>query len=591
MDTPTSSPRTIETILDLKTGEQIEVEELLSDSGSEADIFQLRSQIEMQIQTGTVEKVCAFCKQPVAMRGRKRIDNSSHFFFVHPYNSGDCIRKSNSRLTAEQVRAIKYNGVKESDLHIKLKNLIGHYLELQLGTEQVAIDQVYRDAAISPDWRKPDVLAKHGNLQIAFELQLSTTFLSVIVSRTLFYRQHSIFLVWVFHKFSIDTDYQKFTQKDIFYNNQHNVFVFDQEALDRCGQEGKLLLKCLYQEFYIQGDLLTDKWFTTFVSIEDLTYDKDTGACYYKDSEKQRTELKAVLEKRKREEAAARQTTETERRRNEIAQRIQQKRIEDVQFCVDYLREYYRDHRDVNKAINPFETLDTEGRRMLNEQLQFTGEKKQFIADLFINLEKREFVRFICENDAIELDLNSVSWRHNTLLQYIIELESGYEFELYLGFIFKKGYRIEEADEKYIQKMYDKNWVNFSEGERERITRWATVNLFIRTKSKRFLPLLSRQMNFFLSIASLKQDMVMGFKFPSLKNVVHNMLEHRPQYSELFMRAIKTYNQWDRQVAEDRSGKFRKKVADLQGNPREQDREINPLVYELFPELDVFDIF
>src|SRR5690606_35647522 len=75
------------------------------------------------------------------------------------------------------------------------------------------------------------------------------------------------------------------------YNNQHNVFVFDEDARDRSRSEKKLILKCMYQEFSIHGLDIMPIWRVCFISIEDLTYNADTGACYYIDAEVDRQKL------------------------------------------------------------------------------------------------------------------------------------------------------------------------------------------------------------------------------------------------------------------------------------------------------------
>jgi hypothetical protein len=54
-----SNLRTIETILNLTNGEQIEVADLFKDQHArEAEIFQLRTKIEKDLQSNTVELVC-----------------------------------------------------------------------------------------------------------------------------------------------------------------------------------------------------------------------------------------------------------------------------------------------------------------------------------------------------------------------------------------------------------------------------------------------------------------------------------------------------------------------------------------------------
>jgi len=64
--------RTIQEVLSLESGEHFDAEELFKDpKDREAEIFQLRTKIEEQLQKVKVEYVCLYCKQPVAIRGRK----------------------------------------------------------------------------------------------------------------------------------------------------------------------------------------------------------------------------------------------------------------------------------------------------------------------------------------------------------------------------------------------------------------------------------------------------------------------------------------------------------------------------------------
>lgn len=143
----TAGKRTIGILLNLETGESIEAEVLFDQP--EHDIFKLRNELEHQLHSGVRKKVCLYCKNPLVINGRKRLDQSSYFFLKHPYKSDDCLIKSTSYLSEEQIRRIKYNGYKESELHFKIKNEIGDRLSEQLGASNVKVDQVYRDKAIS----------------------------------------------------------------------------------------------------------------------------------------------------------------------------------------------------------------------------------------------------------------------------------------------------------------------------------------------------------------------------------------------------------------------------------------------------------
>lgn len=62
--------------------------------------------------------------------------------------------------------------------------------------------------------------------QSFFELQISTTFIQVIVDRENFYKENNTYIMWIFLEF----DCEQFTQLDISYANKSNTFVFDEEA-------------------------------------------------------------------------------------------------------------------------------------------------------------------------------------------------------------------------------------------------------------------------------------------------------------------------------------------------------------------------
>ncbi|WP_461791442.1 DUF6035 family protein [Pedobacter sp.] len=292
--------RTIETVLNLETGEILDVNEIFRNSlEREAEIFQLRSRIQAQVQQDKATYVCIYCKQPIGIRGHL---NRKDYYLTHTFRSDDCIIKTKHHLTEEQIRCIKYNGEKESDLHEQLKNKIAHYLEMEDNIISVQTEKVYKDIAVSKEWKKPDVMAELGNKKIAFELQLSTTFLSVIVARTLFYRDRGVYLVWIFPNFSIESHLQQFTQKDVYYNNSFNVYVFDIDAQEKSRIENRLVLRCYYKRFSIKHDIIKEKWVSEFISIGQLRFNiEKKEVCFY-DSVKEKEVLTELLENKKVEQ-------------------------------------------------------------------------------------------------------------------------------------------------------------------------------------------------------------------------------------------------------------------------------------------------
>ena len=67
--------------------------------------------------------------------------------------------------------------------------------------------------------------------RFAFEVQLSTTFLTEIVGRREFYRVNGGAIVWVFEGFNPQEN--RTAEQDIFYLNNLNVFVVNERTLER----------------------------------------------------------------------------------------------------------------------------------------------------------------------------------------------------------------------------------------------------------------------------------------------------------------------------------------------------------------------
>src|SRR5690606_27268865 len=382
---------TIDTILKLTSGRVIASKNLLADSVEEK-LFVLSTKIETGIQTGSLEYVCIYCKQPVKLIGRRLLGHRAKtLYFSHLYNSDDCIIKTTSRLTTEQIRCIKYNGEKESKLHENLKLKIAHFLMQDSSVDNVVIEKIYKDKRISDQWKKPDVMARFEHKTIAFELQLSTTFLSVIVSRSIFYQAHGVFLIWIFPHFSLNSDIQKFTQKDVYYNNSFNVYVFDHDCESRSETKGKLILKCFYKEFSIIGEEIKSDWLFDYISLDKLTFVKISSKVFYKNADEQKKGLKKELERRK--------------------QNIIEKRFEDrIEKAVNYIRMYYRYDTDPipDPEFMPLNFLKTEREiEELNKRISFDKNNAHMLEKLILNGQKNRFLRFLSKQDIIRIDLSN----------------------------------------------------------------------------------------------------------------------------------------------------------------------------------------
>ena len=182
--------RTVEDILNLETGENTTASALLDNMESD-DIVLLRRKLRTANREGKPILVCAECLTKLELRCNKLSRKSrgkDYYFFKHYKDVKECSIKTNSQLPVGVLLARKYENVKESIPHIELKNRLGYIIEQFHSPKTISIDsKFYFDKSGSKEKRKPDVYAIIGDKEYAFEVQLNTTFLSVIEEREAFY--------------------------------------------------------------------------------------------------------------------------------------------------------------------------------------------------------------------------------------------------------------------------------------------------------------------------------------------------------------------------------------------------------------------
>ncbi|MCK5741202.1 MAG: hypothetical protein KAH48_03215 [Chlorobi bacterium] len=291
------SNRTIERVLDLETEKEITALNFFKEP--EDIIFQIRTEIEKTYQSvvdtnndRNKRYVCYYCKQMVKING-KGIKREPHF--AHFRDSDDCHIKTNTKFTKDEIERIKYNGAKESIAHKTIKEFVFNQLTNDKNHKDVGIEKILRSEKVPNKWRKPDVSSNYLSKKIVYEVQLSTTFLSVIVGRSIYYENENIYLLWIFNKFTPE-DKITFSQKDVYYNNNNNVFVLNEEAQKRSKLKNELVFCCHYRKPYKDGWAVEYEWETEYVTMSDLTYDSKIFIIYYYDVESNVKKLQSKIE-------------------------------------------------------------------------------------------------------------------------------------------------------------------------------------------------------------------------------------------------------------------------------------------------------
>lgn len=277
----------IDKVIDVTTDTEIDAREFFKKPVDE--IFHVRRELQDAIICNNPKFVCKYCGQMVKISGRST-ERGRASFFSHLYDSDKCDLKTTTGLSRAYINAKKYGQYGESERHKMYKKFIEEALkdENSLKKGICDIQQEKTVFGIHPlfRWRRPDVYCRYNDIEIVFELQLSTTFASVIAERECFYKMNKIFLIWVFNFADNEehVDLRNMMMKDIYFENHRNVFVIDEEAKKESLLRKELVLKCDWLEpnglwHYSGYENYGSKGI--FVTLSDLKYNTRTYKPYY----------------------------------------------------------------------------------------------------------------------------------------------------------------------------------------------------------------------------------------------------------------------------------------------------------------------
>lgn len=251
----------IKELLSLRTGRLLDVRTFINRQRYDS-LIRLRGAILETMQASKPRLVCALCGVPAYLVS----STDKAFFFRHAREDGSCPAITRDFPNDIDLRARKYAGLPESEPHKRLKCLL---------MRSLAADPAFADSGEERHWRatvpglgprRPDVSASWNGLRLAFEAQLSTTFLSVIVGRRRFYRAEGALLVWVLAGF--DPFRRRLTEDDIVFPNNSNALVVDEETTVASEASGRFKVRCWHR---IPGS--ASDWRSDIVDFSALTLD------------------------------------------------------------------------------------------------------------------------------------------------------------------------------------------------------------------------------------------------------------------------------------------------------------------------------
>lgn len=282
--------KTLELILDLDLGEKVDLEKFIQREVRLLikDRNTMRSRYRTDPQNPWL--VCSLCGAAVQLVSFT--DRSFYFRHMPEEEDRGCPINTKGQHTADEINAMQYNGAKESRAHQQLKQFVSESLLADSRFSDPLIEKVWRGMD-RKRWRKPDVQSSWDDKKFAFEIQLSTTFLSVIVDRRDFYRNENGHLIWIFQRF--DPQRTRRSEEDIFYNNNSNVFIVDQHTLKRSKAERRFVLECWFAAPVLKEGRIEDEWQRSEIYIDQLSFDITNQHVFYFDYESARKSLERSI--------------------------------------------------------------------------------------------------------------------------------------------------------------------------------------------------------------------------------------------------------------------------------------------------------
>lgn len=236
--------RRYELVLDRETGQCLGLAAFLGGDDYGRIVNDKRVAIENELIEGRVRYVCPWCESPMVLRSIPTRDrNEERFYFKHKDPGNKCAGAFG--LSAEAISARKFAHTKESAEHKRFKQLVA---------DSIAADSAFSDTRVESRWvdvdgvrwRQPDVQSQWNGQRIAFEVQLSTTFLHVLAERMTFYRRNHGMLLWLFR--DLDADEFRLAEDDLFYSNNRNAFRVNEATRQLSQERGCFVIECLWHE-------------------------------------------------------------------------------------------------------------------------------------------------------------------------------------------------------------------------------------------------------------------------------------------------------------------------------------------------------
>lgn len=265
-------------LIEDESGRCVSAEELLGTDHVAAQQLYKRLHVSRETEEGRV--LCALCSVPVYLCG---MPDKEHYFFKHFQEDGSCPAITRGDLSEAQINALRYHNQRESLRHKRLKALLDESLRADPAFSTPIIEGTWKGKE-DKQYRRPDVRSRfRDQIDVAFEVQLSTTFGRVMAEREVFYKREGGLLVWILGEFDYEED--RLMMQVVYANNNRNVFVANEATRDASVAAGALILECRWSKPYAVGTEI--QWIPQSkpVRFGELTLEQDKQRVFYFNAE------------------------------------------------------------------------------------------------------------------------------------------------------------------------------------------------------------------------------------------------------------------------------------------------------------------
>lgn len=506
---------------------------------------------------------CCECDQELKFSNSKY----DRGYFKHQQGHTYCTLtdKEISPSLEEHEKFIEILRCKESDRHKYLKNKIGSLLHKVDGVDisSIAIDNKF--IVRGNEKRRPDVYCKYYDKELVFEIQLSNLSLGYIYSRYEFYRKHGMYLIWILDNFNIHE--QGTLQKDIKYLTKHqNYFKLDEDVTET------LHLKCEYKDVYLtEENKIRAKWNKKSIPMSQVQFDEEVFQIYYAKYDDNKVQAEIQQNKRDKE------IKEAERKRSAEQRHLNAEIV--VNNLIREIRELQeRKAQNFNYVSMQIYELDEYELRVLNSHLGFT--KKPPVIRWFSTADQNliAFIEFIFLCKEIDFDVNAINEEGKTAFQVFYENEKIRHNIIPIKLLFKRGYRLTEADKVFFSRLSPLEKVELD------IVAYDFCN---HLTDRTLVDAVFSYLRPLCSIESAKRQEIIGFKYKPNEwvNFANNAIHNYPEYWEYIELAFKKFGLWDILTNLDKKGTFFNKVQSFYSTRPKQDYGFNRVFRNLYPEL------